>query len=442
MAEIIPFRGILYSPDKIPGIADVVTPPYDVISDSEQEAYYARHPFNVIRLDKSKATPSDTVKDNSYTRAAANFNKWMDNKILVQDETPALYLSSVEFDMDGHPLKRYGLIAQVRLEPFSKGIILPHEKTFSKVKTERFELMKSCHANFSPVFSIFSDKSNLFDVLTTAVANMPPMLDFKDDAGHCHKLWRITDGHTHQKVSEGFKERRLFIADGHHRYETALNYRQWINQKHPGLSSHHPSNYMMMYLCSIQDPGLIILPAHRLLSDILKPMRNDFLKKAADYFIIQSFLFSPDNPEKTSGMLKEAMKAEPDEHKIGVLIKDSPDFRVLTLKQGIMDRLFSKTIEAPLRELDVTVLTRLILVHILEFNDETLDSEQVINFASRDKDAVSAIGNGLYDMAFILNPTTNEQVRKIAEKGLTMPRKSTYYYPKAVTGMVMSTLRD
>jgi uncharacterized protein (DUF1015 family) len=302
--------------------------------------------------------------------------------------------------------------------------------------------MKACHANFSPVFSIFSDKSKIFDMLINASSDMAPAFDFLDDAGHSHKLWRITDAETQKQVSDGFNKRRLFIADGHHRYETALNYRQWLHNQKPGHTPDHPSNFIMMYLCPVQDQGLIILPAHRLLSDIPRPVRSDFLHKAKAYFDIRPFPVEPVKTDPMLATLREAMTPHPGQHKIGLFMKNHPDFMILSLKPGIMAQFFENTIVSPLRELDVTVLTRLILIHLLGFTDEMLDSEHKINFTSKDSDAVTAVINGTYDMAFILNPTTNDQVRKIAEQGLTMPRKSTYYYPKAVTGMIMNTVLE
>jgi len=438
MAEILPFRGLLYNPDKIKDIAELVTPPYDVISDHEQSMYYARHLHNVIRLDKSKASGEDCP----HQQAAADFKSWIENDILIRDKTPCLYLTSVEFEMEGKPVLRYGLIARVRLEPFSRKVILPHEKTYSKVKNERLELMKACHANLSPIFSVFPDKSNIFPTVIKAVSNVPPVFEFTDDAGHRHKLWRIMDTKIQKKVSGDLKETRLFIADGHHRYETALNYREWLSQQQQGLPLDHPSNFIMMYLCSVADHELIILPAHRLLLDIPESVRNEFLHKADAYFDIERFPFNSQNPETMMATLRKHMAPSPDQHRIGVFIKGHPDFMVLALKPGIMDQFFEKTIEGPLRDLDVTVLTRLILIHLLGFTDEILDSEKKISFTSKLKDAVLSVADGPYDMAFILNPTTNEQVMKIAEQGLIMPRKSTYFYPKAVTGMVMNLLAD
>jgi len=440
MAEISPFRGILYNPEKIKNISDVMTPPYDVVSDSERDAFHLRHPHNVIRLDKGRPGTGDTLHDNPHTRAAAYFQKWLNEGILVMDKEPAFYLTAVEFHLKDQPVTRFGLIAKVRLEPFEKGVVLPHEKTFSKVKTERFELIKACHANFSQIFSIFSDQTRVLDYLKDYVKTMPPVFDFRDDAGHGHRLWRITDPAVHQIVSDTFKGKKLFIADGHHRYETALNYRKWLMEKDPDFSNDHPANFTMMYLCAVQDPGLVILPTHRLITGIPKNRRDCFPKAAESFFEIERHEFTPSDLTIVRQKLHQAMAVSPGGHRFGVFIKDHPEFYILKLKAGVMDTVFSGEIEAPLRELDVIVLTRLIFGKLLQLDDDMLDDHDRIHFTSRETDAIAATATGSHDMAFILNPTTNHQVTRIAEKGLIMPRKSTYYFPKAISGQVMRSL--
>lgn len=442
MAEITPFRGILYNTEKIKNISDVVTPPYDVISDQERDAFYERHPNSAVRLDKGKPAATDTDQDNPHTRASAYFQNWIKDNILVEDSDPALYLTSVEFNVADKPVTRFGLITRVRLEPFDKGIVLPHETTFSKVKTERLELIKACQANFSQIFSIFSDQTNILGSLINFVENISPVFDFKDDAGHRHQLWRIIDPSMHQKVSDAFKDKKLFIADGHHRYETALNYRKWLMENNPEFAADHPANYTMMYLCSIQDPGLVILPTHRLLTSISIEAQNDFLHKAESFFDLEKYVLDPANPAATQKQLDQAMKIAPGDHKFGILFKNRQEYYVFKLKSGVMDSVFGKDIEAPLKELDVIVLTRLIFVKLLDFSDEMLDDHDLINFTSKKVDAITAATNGTHDMVFILNPTTNEQVTRIAEQGLIMPRKSTYYFPKAISGQVMRSLKS
>jgi len=440
MADVLPFQGILYNIDKIQNISDVVTPPYDVISHDEQEAFYRRHPNNFIRLDKNKPAATDNDADNTHSRAAAFFENWRKDGILIQDPIPAFYLTAMEFEVDGQVLSRYGLIGCVKIEPFEKGVVLPHEKTFSKVKTERLALIKAAHANFSQIFSIFSDEKDILGWLKNAVSSMPAVFDFTDDVGHRHRLWRITDPELLQKISDAFKDKKLFIADGHHRYETALNYKKWLMETGTEVSDDHPASYAMMYLSAIQDPGLIILPTHRLAASVPESRRIEFLKTAASYFNLEHIAFDPADPVKTQHQFRQAMAVAPGEHKIGVFIKDRPEFTILHLRPGMMDLAFGNEIDELHKGLDVTILTRLVFGKLLGFTEAMLDDESVINFTSQDIKAIKAITTGTHDMAFMLNPTTNRQVRDIALKGLIMPRKSTYYFPKAISGLVMRSL--
>jgi len=444
MADIFPFRGIRYDLEKVGSLANVTTPPYDVISDEEQDLFYERHPNNVIRLDKGKPTASDDSADNPYTRAAEYFKNWRADGVLQKDSTPCFYLTTVEFSINGQTVTRYGLIARVRLEPFENGVILPHEETYSKIKSERLELMKACHANFSHIFSVYTDKAGLIQTLKSAASELPPEVEFTDDARHHHKMWCIDDAPTQQTIADALKNRRLFIADGHHRYETALSYRDWIASQTPDFSPDHPANFIMMYLCSIEDKGLIILPTHRLLTRVSESERNTFVHKAEHYFDVQTFAFGKnrEGQDQAQTKLMAAMQANPDQHIIAGYIKGYPQFYVFTLKPGIMKQKFAAEIPEPLRELDVTVLTRIILTELLDFDRADLDNETLINYTSSAAEAIEAVDAGNHDMAFILNAPSNKQVRYIAEAGHTMPRKTTFYYPKAVTGQVMNSLTE
>ncbi|MFO7840252.1 MAG: DUF1015 domain-containing protein [Desulfosalsimonadaceae bacterium] len=444
MADIFPFRGIRYNTVKVGDLANVTTPPYDVISDEEQDMYYERHPNNVIRLDKGKAGSNDDSRDNPYTRAAAYFNNWFAEGVLLKDANPCFYLTTVTFPVNGRRVTRYGLIGRVRLEPFEKGIILPHEETYSKIKSERLELMKACHANFSHIFSIYTDRNNLIRTLRDRVRDLPPEAGFTDDAGHHHKMWCLDDPRTQETIQQAIKSRRLFIADGHHRYETALTYRDWVAESTPDFGPDHPANFIMMYLCSIEDEGLIVLPTHRLLTRVPDSERGQFVKMAEDYFEVQRFPFGREavGQEKARAEMLEAMQADPARHIIGAYIKGCSEFHLLTLKPEVMKQKFEKEIPEPLRELDVTVLTRVILTELLRFDQTDLDNESLIDYTSSAVEAIEGVDNGAYDMAFILNPPTHEQVRSIAEAGYTMPRKTTFYYPKAITGQVMNSLTE
>ncbi len=441
MAEVIPFKGILYNTRKIQNMADVVAPPFDIISEEEQIQFHKRHPQNIIRLTLGKITENDTSTDNRYTRAAEYVNRWLSDDIILLDEKPAFYLTSMKFLFEGNRVTRYGLIALIRLEPFEKGIILPHEKTFSKVKSERLELMKACHANYSPIFSLFSDEENrVYKKLKQVILDKSADIVFTDKTEQTHSLWRITDHSVQHYISNVMKDKKIFIADGHHRYETALNYRDWLSARTSNFNGKHPANYVMMYLCSMEDPGLIILPAHRMLNEVPVELRESLIHKAKDYFDITSLPYDNDQHKENLSRFISILKSNASNHCIGVCMKDRPELHLLTLKSGVMENMFGGELPEVIRNIDVTVLTRLIFMELLGFDQARLDNEQLIAYSSIAKEAIDAVSAGKHDIAFILNPTGIQHVRDIANAGLIMPRKATYFFPKVIDGQVMNKL--
>jgi uncharacterized protein (DUF1015 family) len=441
MAEIFPFKGILYNERYVDNLADVVTPPYDVITPQEQDNFYHSHPNNMIRLILGKTQKNDTDENNPHTRAAKYFKKWLNDGILKKDDKPAIYLKSIAFEWNQTQYVRYGIIAVVRIEPFEKGVILPHEKTYSQVKSERLELMKTCYSNFDPIFALFPDKNNLLPQLIREIKNKKPDINFADHFGKRHFLWRLTDPALHNLVSDRLAPESLFIADGHHRYETALNFRKLLLEKNAMSTANHPANFVLMYLSSMQDPGLIILPAHRLIKNISQKTVADALVKSRDYFDQSSFPFNPASLEKTQTEFIHQLENCKFHNAIGILHKDQSVFYLLKLKQGVMDKLFKDSIPTALKHLDVIVLTKLIFMNFLGFNQNQLDDEQFIGYCSQEKDAINKVISKEYDAAFILNPTKIEQVRAVALNHLTMPRKSTYFYPKVISGLVQNSLK-
>jgi uncharacterized protein (DUF1015 family) len=440
MATVLPFNGILYDPEKADS-ADVTTPPYDVISPAEQAAFYERHPNNIIRLILGRAETTDTVGDNPHTRSADYFRQWMLQGILRQDDQPALYLKSITYRHAQNSFTRFGLIARVGLEPFEKRIVLPHERTFSKVRSERLELMKATHCNYCPIFSLYPDEGKISGLLEGGIDENAPIVDFSDEQGHRHRLWRICDPEIHARVGRAMQDKRLFIADGHHRYETALNFRKYLQDTDPGFNAHHPANYIMMYLCSMSDPGLMILPAHRLLRAIDADAMQQALEASRGYFDITAFPLSGQDRHTVQQRFLTALGEGAGRASIGVYARHSPQYYLWALKPGVMEALFGDELDASLLRLDVTVLTRLVFMKVLGFDRQRLDNEQLIGYASTADKAWGAVDSGEYDAAFLLNPTRIEQVEEVARKGLIMPRKSTYFYPKVRSGLVMNTLR-
>ncbi|MDI6797646.1 MAG: DUF1015 domain-containing protein, partial [Desulfatibacillaceae bacterium] len=288
MAQVVPFCGILYNPKKVSDPSLVVTPPYDVINKTQQDAFYAAHPNNIIRLILNKAQDNDSETENPHTRAARHFEQWLADGILVRDEKPAFYVTSQSFSANNKKHRRLGLIARIRLEAFDKGVVRPHEKTFSQVKSERLGLFKQCHSNFSSVFSLFPDEDGaVYSIMQKAMEQGPKDIAFAAADGQEHALVRLTDETICQQITAALADKELFIADGHHRYETALNYLGWLEETQGPLPDDHPARYVMMYLSSMNDPGLIILPAHRVLTSLKADVVQRFAAEAPDYFVVE-----------------------------------------------------------------------------------------------------------------------------------------------------------
>jgi uncharacterized protein (DUF1015 family) len=439
MAEVVPFNGIRYNPELIPDMAAVVAPPYDVISPKEQDGFYERHPNNVIRLILGKAQPDDSTQDNVHSRAGRCFQTWMAEKVLAPDVAPAFYMTTVEFSSGGKSYTRFGIIGRVRIEPFEKGIILPHERTFSKVKSERLMLMKACHANFSPIFGLFADGEGMLERLGAIAVSQSPAMDIVDDKGHRQKMWCLTEKQIVAQLASFFASKRIYIADGHHRYETALNYRNWVKEHTPCFSSDHPANFVMMSLSSMVDAGMIILPAHRLLKDLSAANIAGLLKKSEEYFDILPIDLKR-GLDNAMDEFNAVLTSKVHTNAIGLYVKKPEMLQVMILKEGVMARLFQNQLDAVLRDLDVTVLTQLIMMELMGFDQARLDDETKIAYRTTSKDALEAVNAGEAEVAFILNPTKIEQVRRVAEKGLIMPRKSTYFYPKVISGQVFNLL--
>jgi uncharacterized protein (DUF1015 family) len=438
MAELRPFEGLRYTRPTADRMADVVAPPYDVISARQQASLHRRHPHNVVRLELGLAGTLDNPRDNPHTRAAAAFHAWQSEGILAADRPAALYLTEVDFEKGHRRHTRYGLIGRVRLEPFERGIVLPHERTFSAVKSERLGLMKACHANFSPIFALFPDRGGLFDTLCHLADTRPPDQDFHAADGQRHRLWKLSAQAVCRRVAEDLSGVPLFIADGHHRYETALAYRDALAERTPGFSPEHPANFVMMSLSSMADPGVVILPAHRLLHGLSDLQPEAFIRRAEAFFELRRF---EAGPGRLPTAFAAALQGEPDgRHRLGVVLAADRTPWLLTLKPGVMAVRYGDEMAPALQALDVSVATRLVLRDLIGFSPQDLDDHERIDYASGLDEAYAAVCSGGCDLALMLNPTPIGQVRKVAEAGLIMPRKSTYFYPKVISGQVFYRL--
>jgi uncharacterized protein (DUF1015 family) len=440
MATIAPFRGILYNPQVINDLSQVVTPPYDVISPQEQDGYYSLHPYNIIRLDFGKNFPSDTGEDNRYTRAAHILNIWANEQILVRDTEPALYLYKIRYRMFGQEWRtRSGFIARLGLEPLNAGSVRPHEMTFSAFKQDRYQLLQNCRMQFCPIFSFYLDQENRVISLLARQASSTPFIDFQDQASIHHQLWRITDPEIIKQVQTVFSEKTVYIADGHHRYETSLTFQAAMSQKYSPLPPESPFNYTLMFLCPMEDPGLTIFPVHRAMNRVPELEPEELEDRLNPYFTVEKFPYTLNSKKKVfQDFLSRLETKEKESHTFGLFLAQTSWFYLLSLRKEALAGDWVNDLHPLLRELDVMILSRLLFQKILGIGREELDQENMIEYRHDPLQTLKLVESGQSRMGFFLSSTPVEQVRRIAEASLVMPRKSTYFYPKTLTGLVMN----
>ncbi|RJX35613.1 MAG: DUF1015 domain-containing protein [Desulfarculus sp.] len=441
MADVAPFRALRYDQSKISSLTSVVTPPYDVINAQQQAEYYASAPYNIIRVELNKKRQSDSAKENRYTRSAQHFANWRAQGVLRRDREPAFYLSETTYtDAEGHQRVRRGFFTLLKVEDVSERKVLPHEKTFTVHKEDRFQLTKAVQANISPIFALYPDDDNQVMAALDAAREAEPIEDFVDPLGLPQKLYRISDGQACRRVQELMADKIIFIADGHHRYETAINYRNYMRSQMPQAGPQASFNYTMTYLCSMNDPGLTIFACHRLLPHLEGFAAEDFLPLARPYFDVQEISIHG-RPDEVRRRITQALaEADARGNSLGLVSHESDTGYLLTLKPGVAESLGGPDMEGPLAKLDVVVLTSLVLEKLLGLDNAARDQEHTIQYLADMHDVLDKVRYGKARLAFLLNPTKVEQVQAIATAGLVMPRKATYFYPKVLTGLVINPL--
>jgi len=428
LAVLIPIRGLRYNLQAVGDLAAVVTPPYDVITPEAQARYYARHPYNIIRLEYGKTEPGDDETNNRYTRAASTFAAWREQGILIREEKPAFYLYEQEFQVRGKRLRRYGFFCAVRLERFEHGVIMPHEETLAAPKKDRLELLRACRANFSPIFGLYADREGSALAALLQAAGQPVAF-FYDEQGHAHRLWVITDAAIIRAVQDRLADRRILIADGHHRYETALAYAE--EKAGPG-----PHQYVMMVLVNIYDPGLVVLPTHRLVRDTGKLEVPALIRALEEQFEVAEA--PPASAWNFEAFL--ASLASRGRHAFG-LYAGQGKLYILKLRDEVpVQRLLPQIRSPAWRELDVAVLHHLIFHRVLGIGPQECENGDLLAYTRDEEHALHLVDGGEYRLAFFLNPTRVEEVVAVAETGDRMPQKSTYFYPKLITGLVINPL--
>ncbi len=425
MPHIMPFKGIRYNLDLISAPGSVITPPYDVISPEDQDMLYNQNPYNIIRLEYGKSFSEDSSEDNRYTRTAKAFNNWLDQGILQVDKDSFYYCHEQTFKWQDQIFQRLGILAALKLEPYSSGVVLPHEKTMAGPKEDRFKLLKHTGANFSPIMTLFPDQEQLMAACREKVCVKEPVLDAYDYSGNRHRLWPVDDRDLSVKLTACLKDRPALIADGHHRYETALHYSQKVNlNRLPG------AGYILTTLIAAEDPGLLMLPAHRLVST-----QNTAQETWLKTLIEKEFTFiSRGLPGelKTQAFNQELESLAAKKRAIGFITEGRAGFL-------IPQRNIAST------DLPLTILHERLLEPVLTAEKNNDDHPQAgssqqkiqLTFTPDLAEAITAVLERKADNAFIIAPMPVAKVLERSRKGLIMPRKSTYFYPKLPVGLVL-----
>lgn len=438
MAQIFPFRGALYDPTVAGAARDVVAPPYDIIDAAGQKALYDRNPHNVIRLELSMEQPGDGPGNNRYTRAGATLTQWMQSGALKRDGQPTIYYHTIEYVPPGTgpngPRKTLrGFLATFKLEEFGTGAIYPHENTRAAAKTDRLNLMEACRSNFSPIWSLYSDPQDaILSALAQVAKTTPPRIAFRDDVGFEQRLWAVSDPAVTQSVVSLMASKPIFIADGHHRYETALNYQKLRRQQAGHVSGLQPYDSVLMLFTPIEDPGLTVLPTHRVTTTPL-PSFDQVKALFADTFDLREFPFTPQDQSAVRAQFIDAMRTQGRSAPVfGLALNGRNAYLTLALKAAHRP----PSSASPRTKLDVSLLQQLVVAKLCP----TQQAQEAILYTKDDHEALDWAAKGTGTGALLLNATKVSEVKDVATAGERMPHKSTYFFPKPLTGLVMNVM--
>ena len=421
MAEISPFSGIRYNQEIVGDMASVICPPYDVISPEEQKAYYEKSEYNAIRLEDGIVLPKDTKANDKHSRASATFNQWLKDRVLTVDHVHSFYIHEQAFTYQNIRKRRLGFMACVRLEPWENKIIFPHENTVPGIKSDRLDLMRACAANFSPLLGLYEDLGQKVTKLLTSQASRKPAIEFTE-ADETHKLWIANEPEFVQRVSHFLASRPIYIADGHHRYETALAYRDERQQENsPGYEAF---TFIMMSLVPFSDPGLIVLPVHRLVNNLSSKAVTQFRGNLETFFEVESVPLEEAGIPEIRGAITRILGLEPGSV-IALRPHQSPSLKAM-MPEGHSEAY---------KRLDVSIVQHLVIDKLRD-----LDKSSSVAYNPNMVQARQLVESGEYQLAFVLNPITVATIKAIADANDKMPGKSTFFYPKLPTGLVINRL--
>lgn len=434
MPDIIPFRGLTYNPTKIGDAARVVAPPYDVISPAQQKELYERSPYNVVRIDFSRdADP--------YARVPRIFAEWQRDGVLMAEPLPAIYYLSQEYALpDGKRKERRGFIALAKIEDFANGKIHGHEATLAEPKEDRLKLMLACDAQFSAIFALYAqEKPTLTEALHGHVQGREPRCRVAYGEYGETRLWAVTEPRIIEMVQKALASEPVFIADGHHRYEAASNYRNLRLREKPGASGNEGFNYVMMFFANLREEGVVILPTHRLVHELPAGTTRDLEKRLESEFDVEGY---PKTREGRQEFLRTLRSSDGKQRVVGASFATEPRYLILRLKQESSMQQLAKGMSPALRDLDVSTLHLLLLEHILGISTRNAVNTQTVSYEHDAELALQEVEDGQCKAAFILNPPTGDQMIQVSLAGEKMPQKSTYFFPKLLTGLVINKIED
>ena len=423
MAEIKHIRGIRYNQEKIGSFEKVITLPYDKIEPELQKDYYERSPFNFVRI----ILGNDEIegKEEKYAKARAYIQNWLNENVLIQDNDTCFYPYTQEYEVDGVKKIRFSFIGALKVSDYSEGVVIPHENTLSGPKKDRRRLLEETESHTELIFMLFQDKANNVKALMTKAMSEKPISEMTDDDGTIHRVYKLADNDSIAKISEFMKDRKVFIADGHHRYETSLGYSK--DQK-----NNPEAAYTLCAFVNMDDTeGLTILPTHRVVKNVSDFSKELLLKKLEENFEIQK----ADNLEKLNSLLSENEKS------FGLLFPD--EFYLIRLKnKKIVEKLITEKVSLAYKLLDVVILHQLILEKLLGIDKVKLEEKTNLEYIRGYKKAYETLTENSYQCAFLLSPTKIEELSEVASLGDKMPQKSTDFYPKLLSGFVFHKLKN
>jgi uncharacterized protein (DUF1015 family) len=437
VAGVKAFRGVRYNPEAVSDLSLVTTTPFDVITEEKKRVYHERHPKNVIRLNLGESGPGDDEKNNWYQRAADYLNGWLEEGTLLQDEEESFYLLRRDYvGRWGREHIRYGFSALVRVEDPEKRVILGHELTFDEVIVDRLRLIEATRANLCPIFALYSDpEGEIISAIKSRVGD--PLATISLEDGSLDTLWRAADSEMRRFVGEKMKDKVIFIADGHHRYATSRLYRNEMRRQDGKNSGSEPYDYALMTLVALEDEGLAIYPPHRLISGLRNFDGAAFLDELEDYFNVVPVVHHGPLSEQVDDLVRLMDDNVGREQCFGVLLKDTAP-RFITLRHEMNAHPWLSSIrDSVWSDLDVPILHRLVIERMLGIS---ASCGKRVRYNPDEQEAAELVQSGEVQVALLLNPPTPEDVKGVSLAGELMPHKSTYFYPKLLTGLVMNKM--